>query len=256
MGPILFTPETDRAQYHRIVASLAKQLNMSNEQVIAQYKIMPFILKMATYLSPSKSNYSLSPRSGVNNPAISTAQLLDQNDFFAIGNIGLRFGRAAYASGLYSNHGNYPQFTYPDPNYFNGTGTTAGSEAASLQCIVNGTVGLKVSGDFVIENLSAQDLCFNPISTYASSPLAYPQFGGDRSESRGQYPVTPNYIIDAMADNEFTIQLPADGAKGNIDGSISTGTTDSGLRNILYVVAEGWKIKNLAGAGVTCKAGV
>jgi hypothetical protein len=170
------------------------------------------------------------------------------NDYFIATDISLRIGRAFFASGAFSGFGNFPVFTYPDPNYFNGTGTTAGSEITSLQCLVNGTLGFSVNGSYLMDPTPAQDFFFNPMSTYLTSPVTYPQFGGSLTE-KGYAKLTPNIMIDAGTDNAFVITLNQ-GTIGNIDGSISATTTDSGFRNHLYVFVSGYKVKNLASAGV------
>lgn len=247
ISKVIVTPDAQRGNYSRIVELLAQMMGLDVKSFVNAYKVMPFVCKMAAYLNTGLSQYTLSPRKGVD-PLIPGSQLLDQNDFFALTALGLRVGRAAFASNVYSNHGNYPIMTYPDPNFFNGSGTSAGSEAASLQTLVNGTVAVNVNNDSQIDALVAQELFFNPMATYTSSPLAYPQFGGSEAE-KGYKEITPNLILDASADNAFVVNLGT-GAKLNIDGSISTLTTDSGVRNILYIFASGWKIKNLAGKGV------
>ena len=253
MNPIIFSPSEERADYTRVVNAVAAQMNISAAEFTTRFKIMPFLLKMAVYLNPSQNTYKLSPRKAVDNPAVPNTFLLDQNDFFAVTGIGLRIGKADFASNNYTNHGNYPALTYPDPNYFTGTGTSAGSEAAGLNTLLNGSLSIGVSGENVVDPLAVSELFYNPDLGYSAvaNNLRNPSFGGGSPESRGIRRLSPNLILDAMADNDFTISL-ATGAKGNIDGSISTGTTDSGKRNVLYIVCEGWKIKNLAGGGVVC----
>lgn len=249
MDPIqnFFTPDVPRGTYDRVITLLAKQMGLTPDAFVSSYKVMPSVLKMAAYLQPGLSSYSLSPRKGVDNPAIPNTNLLDFNDFFAVSGIGLRFGRAAYASGVYSNQGNYPVLTYPDPNFFSNTGSAVGDERIGLQTIVNGTTALTVNNDAMIDGIVSQELTYNPEGTYVASPLTYPRFGASDG-NRGIYPLTPQIILDASADNAVIVNL-ANGAKLNIDGAISTGTTDSGTRNILYVFLYGIKIKNLAGAG-------
>lgn len=250
---ITISPSIERAQYDRLTELIAKQMGLTVDQFTGMYKVMPYTLKMAAYLQPGTSQYNMSPRKGVDNNGIPNVSLLDQNDWMAITGISLRVGKCDFASNAASNWGTYPQFTYPDPNYFSGTGTAVGSEAASLQTLVNGYFAMYVQGDSQVDPTPAQEYFFNPMSTYTSSPVAYPQFGGDTILDKGYLPQVPNLIIDASADNTFQVSL-AVGAKLNIDGAISTGTTDSGKRNILYIVATGFKIKNLGGQGasLTC----
>lgn len=250
MNDIIVSTDIQRANYERIVEQTAKAVGLQPEQFKTKYKVFPSILKLAAYLDPAKSSYDLFVRKGANDVQIPNSILLDQNDFFGIDGIGLRIGRAAYASGLYSNHGNYPVMTYPDPAYFNGTGSAVGSEITSLQTLVNGTTAIKINDDGLVDGILSQDLFYNPEATYTSSPLAYPRFGGSDGD-RGIFKLTPQIILDASADNKVVVTV-ANGAKANIDGAISTGTTDSGTRNLLYVILYGWKIKNLAGTGDMC----
>lgn len=244
-----FTPDVKRGTYERVVETIAASMGLDAATFKKQYKVMPSVLKLGVALNPGLSNYRLSPRKGVDTP-VPNAILLDQNDFFAVEGMGLRLGRAAFASNAYSNHGNYPVMTYPDPNYFTGNGTAVGKEWESLQTLVNGSVSILVNNESMLDPTLAQEFFFNPEATYTASPLANPRFGGSDGE-RGIYPVTPQLVLDASADNAISIDL-ANGAKLNIDGSISTATTDSGVRNFLYVVLYGWKVKNLSGSGANC----
>lgn len=246
MDQNIFTPDIQRGTFERVVGTIAAQMGISPDQFKRGFKVMPSVLKLGQYLNPGLSTYALSPRKAVD-PAIPNTILLDQNDFFAITGIGLRIGRAEFAAGVYSNHGNYPLMTFPDPNYFTGNGSVVGSEPNGLQCLVNGTVGISVNNDAQVDGILAQELFFNPDGTYTSSPVAFPSFGGSEGE-RGIFPLTPQIILDAAADNAIVVNL-ANGAKANIDGAISATTTDSGKRNILYVVLYGYKIKNLSGSG-------
>lgn len=251
---IIVTPDRSRGDFQRIADTIAAAMGLPTDAFLRQYKIMKQILKLATYLNPSTSTYTLSPRKGVD-PYVPGTILLDQNDFFAINSLGLRIGRAAFSGGIYSNHGNYPQLTYPDPAYFTGNGTTAGSEATSLLTLVNGVTSISVNNDVQMDGVNNQDLMLNPFRAYVAANVTPPQFGGWDEQSRGFYDITPNLILDASADNGIVVTLSPNGARGNIDGAVSTGTTDSGVRNVLYVCLEGWKIKNLAGAGAGLTGG-
>lgn len=243
----VFVPDAQRGVFERVVSTLSTQLGMNPELFKQSYKIMPTVLKLGVFLNTGISSYKLYPRKGADPTAPAGLNLLDQNDFFALDAISLRLSRFAYSAGVYSNPGNYPMLTYADPNYFTGNGTAAGKEWESLQTLINGNLSLLVNNETMVDPTPAQDYFFNPMATYTSSPLAYPQFGGS-FEEKGYSPITPQIILDASADNAIQIDL-ANGAKANIDGSISTATTDSGVRNVLYAFLHGFKVKNLAGSG-------
>lgn len=247
MNNIFISPDPNRATYERIVDMLAQQLSKggqmySADDIRAAYKIYRSQLVMGVALNPGLSSYTLSPRKGVD-PTVQGTILLDQNDFFGIDKIGLRFGKADYASatGAVSNLGNYRKWTWPTPKVFGGAG-----EAAALQTILQGNFAVTVSSDTLVDGLLCQDLCYvnDNADTTTGEPLL--TFGGNDGD-RGLFDLTPQLILDASADNGFVINL-ASGTKTVIDGSYAGSTT----RNFLYVVASGWKIKNLAGAGLTC----
>lgn len=249
MEPIvnLYPPSDARSDYERVVGIIAKEMGVSPEVVKTSYNIMPHVVKMGAYLSPGSSDYTLFPRKGVDPAAPVDSVLLDQNDYFVCAGIGLRFSRADFASGVYSNHGNYIPLTFPDPGFFTYTGTAVGNETLGLNCIVNGTVSVKVAGTPMIDNLLASELTFRGDKSYTTSPVAYPT-SGPTAGARGFFAQTPTLILNAMADNSIVLNL-APGAKLNIDGNISTGTTAATTRNIVYVLLNGWKIKNFANGG-------
>jgi len=243
----LYPPSDARSDYERVCGIIAAEMQVSVDVVKSTYNIMPHVVKMGVYLSPGSSDYTMYPRKGVDPAAPPDSVLLDQNDYFVANGIGLRFSRADYASGVYSNHGNYVPLTFPDPAFFSYTGTAVGTEAAGLNNIVNGTVSVKVAGTPMIDNLLASELTFRGDKSYGTSPVSYPTFGATPGE-RGFFAQTPTLILNAMADNSVVLNL-GNGAKLNIDGNISTGTTASTTRNLVYVLLNGWKIKNFANGG-------
>lgn len=242
MNNLIFTPDIDRGAYERIIDAAASQMRIGTEAFKESYKVFPGQLVLPIQLSPSVSSYQVSPRKGVN-PFINGEIKLDQNDFFGVTGIGLRFGRATYSSdtGLYSNHGSFEKLTWPYEDVFTGSG-----EASALNNILNGTVSLSVSGDVLVDSLLGQDLCYKAQQATGSASDSI-NFGGD-SGKRGYFPLTPQILLDASADNTLTVQL-ATGTITNIDGN-----TNATTRNLLYVMLWGWKIKNLSGKGLSaCK---
>ena len=57
---------------------------------------------------------------------------------------------------------------------------------------------------------------------------------------RVPFPFTPIIVLDGNADNNINITL-GNGSNTNIDGS-----TGAATKNLLYVVLDGWQVKNLA----------
>lgn len=255
MQGLTISMDPQRGTYERVVSDLAAQMTaqgfpITPEQFKLTYKVFPTSVIMATPLQPGISTYNLSPRKGVD-PLIPTAVLLDQNDFFAVAGLGVRYGRATYSSTnqSLSQFGNYPKLTYPDPVYFNGNPASGLDEWQCLQTIQNGTLSISVTGDTLLDSVSVQDLTLQPQSQYVAAGPNLPQFGGSQ-ELRGINLITPQLILDASADNQVSITL-ADGDKAVIDGSVTSAGAASTHRNILYIFLTGWKIKNFSGKGVS-----
>jgi hypothetical protein len=250
MQPLIISPDSQRGTYERVVGDLASLMGIGADAFKQTYKVFQSTVLMATPLSSGISSYSLSPRKGVD-PLIPTAVLLDQNDFFAVSGIGLRYARATYSSTnqSLSQFGNYPKLTYPDATFFNGNPATGLDEWQCLQTIQNGTLSISVTGDTLLDSVSCQELTAKLQTGYNSSGPVLPQFGGSEGD-RGIFPITPQLILDASADNLITVQL-ADGDKAVIDGSVDSSGAATTHRNILYVVLYGWKIKNFSGKGVS-----
>jgi hypothetical protein len=250
MSQIIVSSDKNRADYNRAVEQLAIVAGMPTEALKGAANIMPGILRLRKPLDPGRSQYSLSPRKGVD-PLVDGSILLDQNDGFVVTGIGVRISRASFAEGNLSNHGNYPMLTWPDPAYFTGNGTNVGSEYNGLLTLVNGTLSVSVQNLVVLDSILVSELMKSPESPYsAATPRRDQQFDGER----GLFSLTPQLVLDASSDNQITITL-GNGAKANIDGAISTGTTDSGVRNILNVILMGFKVKNYANLnarGVQC----
>lgn len=248
MGNInLFPPDNSRSDYERVLALLAEQLGISREQVIDSYIITPSVIKMGILLDPGKSEYIFYPRKGVDPTATPDSVLLDQNDWFIANGLGLRFSRADWAAGVYSNYGNYVPLTFPEPAFFSYTSTALGAETLGLNTIVNGTTSVKVNGTPMIDNLLNTELVYRGDKSYTTSPVAYGT-SGPTPGNRGFFAMTPTLILNAMSDNSINVTVGS-GAKLNIDGTISTGTTASTTRNVLYAMLNGWKIKNFANGG-------
>jgi len=248
MNKITISPDVRRGDYERIVDVISSKLNVSPEAFKDLYSVYNKTLILPIILDTATSSYTVGIRKGVNTPIPGEIKV-DQNDFFATAGLGLRFGRAFYntGTGAYSNYGNYPKFTYPDPSYFTGI-----NEADGLQNILNGTLQLNVSGQNMVDGLLCQELCWQGEGRYASSGPVYPQFGGAQLQ-RVPFALTPSIVLDGNADNNFTITL-LDGTKTNINGNLNSSSAATQHRNVLYLVLDGWLIKNLATAPVSLAA--
>jgi len=251
---ISISQNNQRADFDRMVRAVASASGLSPEQVVENYTISKQTLLMVAPLSTGSQLYQFNPVQATGNPLPNgLAQIqMNKNDWFYISGLGLQFGKADFSSssGSFSNVGNFPRFSFPDPNYFTGAPAGQKTEVECLNTVVNGVLNLTVMSNPVIINLVCRNLVFNPQSTYTSSPLAYPQIGPSQSE-RGYNDLTPNVVLDGNADNVFTVTL-ANGAYTDIDGATWPGTNAATTRNLLYLCADGWIVKNQADGGRQC----
>lgn len=240
----VITPDSQRGNFERVVSELALSKGLSNDQVKGGFKLMPHVLRIPAYLQPGQSSYNFNIKKGVDAPIPGEIKL-DTTDAFAVVGVGLRFSKADFASGVYSNHGNFPHLTFPDPAYFVGapaSGTTK-KEYEALQAVVNGTMAINVAGDTVVDGIVGSLLVFNPMSTYATSPaIALPQLGGS-IEEQGFYALTPQYILDGANDNQFVLNV-ATADRTLIDGNLTAAGAAATTRNLVWLYLLGFKVKN------------
>lgn len=245
-------PDEKRASYDRLLATIGNLYGVSSAEAANTFKVYESNVEMGVYLSPNVANYSMSPRKtvfGTNTPnGIETEVKLDQNDWFCITGIGLRFGKTDYAStsNSYSNSGNYPRFTYPDAVYFNGVPATGKPEWQCLQAIINGSLSLTVTGDVVLESLDCQDLVYKGTTGYsATGPVL-----AEVEMHRAYHTQVPQILLNANSDNLFQVSLAPNSDIGVIDGRVNSSGAGTTSRNILWVCLKGYKIKNAANGGV------
>lgn len=246
---ILIAPDPTRAFFERVVNTIAKSFGISPEQFKNDYVISPQTVLMGVALAPGQSTYVLNPRNNVGT-SYPTDNRLDQNDYFAVQALGLKFGRATYSSstGQLSQFGNYPKLSYPDPNYFNGNPASGLDEWQCLQAIINGKLSLLVGSQQVIPQDIVQKMVYNPTATYSSSPQALPRYNGDADPaSRGLYNLPMNFVLDMNQDNNIYITLANDADTAVIDGSVNSSGAATAYRNMLWLEMEGIVVKNLAG---------
>jgi len=254
MANISIGTNNQRADFDRAVRAVAAASNLSPEQVMENFTISKQTLLMVAPLSTASQQYQFYPvqAAGPGLPNGLSQIQMNKNDWFYVSGLGLQFGKGDFSSssGAFSNTGNFPRFSFPDPNYFTGAPAGQKTEVECLNTVVNGVLNLTVMSNPVIINLVCRNLVFNPQSTYLATPVTYPQIGPSQIE-RGYSDLTPNVVLDGNADNVFTVTL-ANGAITDIDGATWPGTTAATTRNLLYLCADGWIVKNQADGGRQC----
>lgn len=254
MTNVMIAPDSGRFFLDRVVNSVAKTFGISPEQARQSYKFAPQTIIIGQPLKPNLSSYNFSPRNNVG-VSYNSGIRLDQNDFFGVKSIGLKFGRATYASnsGQYSNFGNYPKLSYPYVNYFVGNPASGLDEWQCLQTVVNGEYVLTVNSDQIISSDACSKLVYAAQRAYSdqTQEVELPQINGLADPaSRGLFTIDPNYVLDMNVDNLITVNL-ADGDTAVIDGSVDDSGAATAYRNFLWVEMEGVVIKNMASGGPT-----
>lgn len=246
---IYISPDPTRSFFERTAATVAKEFGITQGQAKDGFVMSPQTVLIGNKLVPNQTTYTFNPRNNVGQ-SWDTDLRLDQNDYFAVQAIGLKFSRTTYASatGAYSNFGCWPKLTFNDANYFLGVPASGLPEWQCLQTIVNGKYSFTVGSQQIIPQDSCQKLVYNPQSrNSATSPIALPQYNGLMDPaSRGNYNLPMNFIIDLNQDNVFNIVL-APGDTADIDGATGAAAAATLLRNFLWVEMEGIVIKNMGG---------
>ncbi len=245
---VYIAPDPTRSFFERTAATVAKEFNIDVNQAKDGFVMSPQTILIGNKLVPNQTTYTFNPRNNVG-ASWDTDNRLDQNDYFAVQAIGLKFSRTTYnsASGAYSQFGNWPKLTFPDPNYFLGNPATGLDEWQCLETIVNGKYAFTVGSQQIIPQDLCMKLTYNPQSRNLTSPVALPQYNGLQDPAtRGNYNLPMNFVLDLNQDNIFSIVL-APGDTTVIDGSVNSSGAATLVRNFLWVEMEGIVIKNMGG---------
>ncbi len=252
---VISTDKT-RGDFERSVNEISVQRGLPIETARSGFKHMPHILRLGAYLNPGQNSYTFNVKKGIDVPIPGEIKM-DTSDAFTVTAISLRFSKADFAAGAYSNHGNYPHLTYPDPAYFDGAPAsgTIKREYEALQCALSGTIEAQVTGDKLWDGIAANLFCYNPDGTFtdgSASTVAHPGFGGS-IEKQGFTNITPQFILQGENDNIFVLNVAA-GDRTLIDGNLNPSGAESGKRNIVWLYLLGFKVKNFAAAPTSLTA--
>lgn len=251
---LIVTASKKRAEYGRVYEMAAEYLTKVNgrptspETIASTFRLSPGPMIMGRYLNVNDNSYDFSPKQQGPFVNISTENKLATSDLFFITGLGLRLSRCDWAAGdVYTNHGNYPKLTFNDPDYFSYTKTSSKAEFEQLNLIRNALLSVNVMSQDIINQMPCENLLLSPTAPNVTASAAttvirsQSQSFGPSDELRGFYDFGFNFVVDGEADTLFKVLLPT-GAKDNIDGNISTGSTASATRNILWVVASGFRL--------------
>lgn len=216
------------------------------------------VLRREVLLNGNNNNYKFSLKSGSgNNPNGESGEevFLDGNDAFVLCGLSIAIKKVD-TSFTVDRYGNYPIFTYPDPQVFVGAPANRAKEYEALQCVWNGQLSFRTNTLQRIKAMDASKFQFTPptqvINAVATSNVAtqayagngltnprLPEYGGWDWESQGFIELLPAKILDGSENNQFELSL-ANGDILAIDGSYaSDGDQDATARNYLVLRAYG-----------------
>lgn len=174
-------------------------------------------LRTEDFLIPSKNSYTMKLKD-VGAPTSELENRLEDGQLFCPIFVSVRIQKAINPKGGVSieTDANFPMFTYPDRNYFNGTDGT-NFEATALEKIYQGHISMAKGGTNLVRNISTDSTKYVPPVQYSTAAVAgttfdvYPQYGPSYEE-RGYYQIYNDIVLDGGEDNTTTLALGA----GNI----------------------------------------
>lgn len=230
----IFSPEVERADYNRV-----------KKTVGSNFVINAKALRLEAALDPNKSSYTLDMAENVGADRPLEIKL-NRNDAFFITHSALGIVRQNEVASP-KQYGNFPLFTYPDPNYFNGDDTVNLLEYQALECLFNGKVTLNTSPTDRLVDFATNQYKYIPERGYMEAGVLntneeIPQYGPSLGE-RGFFKHVPNIIFDGQDNNRVKIDLGA-GDKAMIDGHVDSANAAVDTRNVLVFMLFGFVVIN------------
>lgn len=248
-GNVIIGTDEQRAVYGRLT-------NWFQENRMGQldnYIVTETTLQVENFLAANQNQYIFDLAVGSLSAETPTELKLNRNDLFFATNISL--GVKKYnPTKTPVWYGNFPIFTYPDSNYFNGTGAAGTAlEYQALETLWGGNLVFNTGSVNRYGPLATTLLKYTPNRPFelgvAASPAVLavsPEYGPTMAH-RGFYRITPNLAIDGQQTNIFTLALGA-GDYTNIAGATVSGGGAAETRNIVVLQVQGFKAVNAAAA--------
>lgn len=235
-----------RSDFLRAADTVKRVLGVATvEELVSSVKSYDFIVKLQALLTTNTTQYSFDPVKE-NTAAIvgngPTDFRFNKNDVFAITGVGVRFKKCEYvsASGTTTNYGNYREYTYPFESVFDGQ-----LEAAGLQAVVNGSIGISVQTDQQWIVPISECVYSSQFVNDEPQTIQY----GPGYEGRGILPLNSIVLMDGGSDNQVVLNLLTPAVISNIDGHLNSSGNAQNFRNIVEPILYGFLFKNVAGKG-------
>ena len=210
-----------RSRYVAFLEQLADMGNSVSNPIITQTA-----LRMHANLSANATQVNFNIKKGTDTDDPGERRLAQDNIFF-LTHIGLAIQKYWVSGASLIDGGNYPLYTYPDPNYF--TGAAAGNEASeadALNTVFDGMLTFNSAGVDRLKEILTSYFKYVPDSQYLK--LVAPQTADEHAQygpslgERGLVEIHGNQIIMGNLENKATLVLGA-GSKAIINGSATVG---------------------------------
>ncbi|MCF8237698.1 MAG: hypothetical protein K9I85_06050 [Saprospiraceae bacterium] len=209
-------------------------------------------LRVEQLLESNKNQYQFDLYQGSGSTDRPTEIKLNRNDLYFATHVAL--GIAKYdPSKTPVWYGNFPIFTYPDSNYFVGTGASAAIEYQALETIYQGELTFTTGNVNRFGPLMTDTLKYTPnrpfelgVASSAATTAVFPEYGPTMA-GRGFHRLTPNLVVDGQQTNVFTLNLGG-GDYTNIAGATNAAGSAVNTRNVLVLQLHGFRAVNAAAA--------
>lgn len=237
-----------------VFARLDKWFQANNMGRAHNFIITESSLRVEQVLASNQNQYGFDLYEGSSTVDRPLEIKLNRNDLYFATHIAL--GLAKYdPSTSPKRYGNYPIFTHPDTNYFNGTGGSALAEYQALETVYEGRLTFTTGSVTRFGPMASSNLKYIPnrallegVAASTNTSLVYPEFGPSL-EGRGFRRLTPNLVIDGQETNIFTLSLGA-GDITNIAGETNEAGASVDTRNVVILQVYGFRA---IGAGKAAK---
>jgi len=236
---LIFSPDAKRADFRRVELYLKEIFNNSN------FIINQDTLRVEQVLSATQGTYNFDLYEGTQSTDRPLEKKLNRNDLFFATHFGLCITKQDDTN---DNYGNYPLFTYPEPEFFLGNDGASLLEWEALETVFAGKLSFKTKSveritDFLTHNFRYVPERVLSVST-TNSYNTHPQYG-PTDEARGYYQLTPSLVIDGNQNNTVNVALGR-GDRTVIAGGIDAANLSVDTSNVLVLLLHGFSVSNAA----------
>ena len=230
-----FVQNPIRASYYAFLSALDKMKGTNGVPVDFNPEtsiVQPLILRVHQLFASGKSKYTFDLKSG-NTPGLDIEKKMQPSDVFMMTALALGIQKYNPAGPDY----NQPVFTEADPGYF------GAAEAAALEKLYGGKIGLKSGSNTRISDLDTSIFKFAPAKAFAgtfAAPTGHSQYGSSHAE-RGYVDLGAYPILLGQESNTVDVEL----ASGNTADIAGTAPNNNNL--VLFVL--GWVYRGSSNNG-------